>query len=141
MKIRILIILLFAISWFYSEPNEEVSYAGFPLLIPLIAAGVSLIGGGLKAGGSLKPYNEKIRRDAIATSWGDFSIAGTMAGVGAGVEQEIQTTKWNEENKKATRLRMAGGILTGVGAALGSLGSAGVGGGGNTTPTTTTTTA
>lgn len=97
---------------------------GPALIIPLVAAGISAVGGGLKIGGSIKPYFNKEQWSYDPGTWGDYMTAGTVSGVGAGHTDENSVYRYQVENKTATNLRLAGGFLLGIGGALSSVGSA-----------------
>lgn len=101
---------------------------GPALAIGLIAAGLTATGSGLNIAGSLKPYIEKKEAIITNTPWGDQSTAGTVSGIGYGVESDLRWRTYKVENQKARKLRTAGAVFTGLGSIMSSV-AGGFGGG------------
>jgi hypothetical protein len=98
-------------------------------VIALVAAGLSAAGTGFSIAGSLKPYIDKATPLINNNEWGDWRTAGSVSGVGAGINPDLSYHRYQVENKKATTLRTIGGALTGLGGIMGSFGGSSGGSG------------
>lgn len=80
-------------------------------IVGLVAAGLTATGTGLNLASLNKPYLDKKQGVIENTAWGDPLTAGTVSGIGAGVETDLSWNRWKVENPTARKFRTAGSIF------------------------------